>query len=411
MSTFMKLDIFCRRIRYAIIVIASFLLLPSAICQETAKSEGIDHLMGKWICNNDPADIYLINPDKTAQHFVDKGAWKVAENTLTIAWTNGFRLTFDTTQKGAKLIGNSYPPDKTEADTLTFTREKQEPLPPLPSKASVTLPAERALTSADGRQVVGTVLSKSPKGIKFRRDSVSKEFDISLDKLSAVDRNWVENAKNKPVAKALLYKIAKDANLIRLIDYMESKGIEVTLMDQSKSDGSRRLFLGNPERPWMHYDEINPADYDIVLLGGYPFYEQYDRLGLIIAIDRFTVTNKKDLLAGKYEFDENSVKRPKITVSENFIFYHCYTITREKKNAQVFEHHYKVVDTALDMAMRRKKQETSWRIPIQRSTVQTTIKKARPEFRSGFFIFCIPANPTLKNRVLSQDTTPPRVMN
>ena len=156
------------------------------------------HLMGKWICNNDPADIYLINPDKTAQHFVDKGDWKVAENTLTISWGNGFRLTFDIAQKGPQIVGKSYPPGKTEPDGLTFKREKQdEPV----SKASVTLPAERTLTSADGRQMPGTVMSMTDAGIKFRRASDGREVVIPLAKLSDDDRTWLESRRaiSKPI--------------------------------------------------------------------------------------------------------------------------------------------------------------------------------------------------------------------
>jgi hypothetical protein len=318
---------------------------------------GAGHLIGKWICNNDPADVYDINPDKTAQHFHDKGSWQIAENLLTIAWENGYRLSFDTTQGGPRFIGLSYPPGKTDPDKLIFTRENT-PAPPVlePLNPAVTLPAERTLTSADGRQMAGTVLAKTDAGIKFRRASDGRAIDIPLDKLSADDRSWVDKSKNKPVAKALLYKLAKEPDLTRLIDYMESKEIEVTLMAQepSRNDTPRAFLDNNPERPWVHYDEINPADYDIAILGGSPHYKRYDRVGMIIAYNSFH-TKKEDLLAGKdEEFDENLVKRPRLTVSENFIFYHCYNATREKENDQVFEHHFKVVDTALELALRRK---------------------------------------------------------
>ena len=54
-----------------------------------------------------------------------------------------------------------------------------------------TLPVEREITDAQGRQMAGTVLTINGGSIKFRRASDGKEFDIALDKLSVPDRMFL----------------------------------------------------------------------------------------------------------------------------------------------------------------------------------------------------------------------------
>ncbi len=54
--------------------------------------------------------------------------------------------------------------------------------------AAQTYPAERTITDTQGRSMEGTILSKTDVSIKFRRASDGKEYDISLDKLSVIDR-------------------------------------------------------------------------------------------------------------------------------------------------------------------------------------------------------------------------------
>lgn len=91
------------------------------------------HLYGEWFCNGDKADVYRIQADKTAQHFHDKGAWRVTNGLLTISWENGYRLTIDTRQTGSSFIGNSFPPGRDQPDRLKFTKVGHEPTDPPPS--------------------------------------------------------------------------------------------------------------------------------------------------------------------------------------------------------------------------------------------------------------------------------------
>jgi hypothetical protein len=60
-----------------------------------------------------------------------------------------------------------------------------------PAISPATLPAERTLIDTQGRPLAGKVLSKTDKAIQFVRASDQQEFAITLDKLSAADRSWL----------------------------------------------------------------------------------------------------------------------------------------------------------------------------------------------------------------------------
>ena len=146
-----------------------------------------DHLIGDWVCNDVPTDIYSIKDDKSAIHITDPGTpgtWQVTDQLLTIQWVNGYRLTIDTTQTGATVIAKSYPPRSNHIDVVKFSKKRD--LAPAP-----TLPMERTLTTADGRKLEGTILSKDANSIQFRRTTVGKEFTLEISKLSAEDQQFV----------------------------------------------------------------------------------------------------------------------------------------------------------------------------------------------------------------------------
>jgi hypothetical protein len=66
--------------------------------------------------------------------------------------------------------------------SLAFSQEtSQEP----------SLPLDREITDTAGRKLNGTITAKSETGLKFRRTSDGKEFDIPLDKLSVIDRMFL----------------------------------------------------------------------------------------------------------------------------------------------------------------------------------------------------------------------------
>jgi hypothetical protein len=301
----------------------------TAVAQPEAR-----HLMGKWICNNDPADVYQINPDKTAQHFRDKGNWQVADNLLTISWENGFRLIFDTNQTGPAFTGLSYPPGKIEPDKLLFSCE-ENPAPAAaetPAVPAVTLPAERTLTSADGRQMAGSVLSKSDSGIKFRRTSDNKEFEIPLDKLSAEDRTWVDNA-TMPAPRKLRVLVLDKENPQRYPEFelFKKHGCEVVFSGNDEESENRWKpadIEKIPQEEMLKYDIIwtdkntNNPDKLITTLkqfGGVAVVHDY-RMGMTRRkfLDDGVVTTKK----------HNPAYNPYVRDSVNFVFYVSLKIKR-----------------------------------------------------------------------------------
>ena len=145
-----------------------------------------DHLIGDWVCNGVPPDIYSIKDDKSAIHLTDlgtPGTWQVTDQLLTIQWRNGYLLTIDTTQTGATVVAKSYSPGGSHIDFFKF------------SKASPTFPVTRILTDTSGRKLDGTILSKKATGIQFRCASDGKKIDILLATLSADDQKFVAEAK------------------------------------------------------------------------------------------------------------------------------------------------------------------------------------------------------------------------
>ena len=163
-----------------------------AIAQQPAKTDDATHLMGEWFCGANQNDIYQIKSDKTTQHFGDKGTWLLSNNLLTISWENGYRLTIDTTQTGTPITGNSYPPGRNQPDILNFTHKGSTGTV---TPTGPTLPITHTLTSADGRKMEVTILSKSETAIKAKRAD-GKECEIALDKLSAADKAFVAMSKN-----------------------------------------------------------------------------------------------------------------------------------------------------------------------------------------------------------------------
>ena len=150
-----------------------------------------DHLIGDWVCNGVPTDIYSIKDDKSAIHLTDPGTWQVTDQLLTIQWVNGYRLTIDTTQTGATVIAKSYPPRSNHIDVIKFSKKRD--LAPAP-----TLPIKRTLTTADGRKLEGTILSNDANSIQFRRTTDNKEFTLELSKLSSDDQKFIAELTDAP---------------------------------------------------------------------------------------------------------------------------------------------------------------------------------------------------------------------
>ena len=135
--------------------------------------------------------------------------------------------------------------------------------PALPATSTVELqilPARHTLTSADGRQMAGTVLARTNTGIKFRRDADNKEFDIPLEKLSDPDRKFVATlepvsgadgtAGKNPTAPGnrVLYHLSPNAiteNELKVIEALETAGCQV---DISTKQGTGSWMIHAYER-------------------------------------------------------------------------------------------------------------------------------------------------------------------
>jgi hypothetical protein len=110
------------------------------------------------------------------------------------------------------------------AVTLAGFSQTPAPAPaPLP-KTGTTLPVTRTLTSADGRTIDVTILSKSAMVIQAARAD-GKEFEITLDKLSDADKAFVAGLVEAPVKKLKALVIGK---LEKLTTRMEKAGFDIT---------------------------------------------------------------------------------------------------------------------------------------------------------------------------------------
>jgi hypothetical protein len=91
-----------------------------------------------------------------------------------------------------------------------------------------TLPAARTLTSADGRAMAGTILSKSDTAISFERAADKKTFEIPLEKLSDSDKAFVAGLIDGPGKAAP----GKKASVLYVIAWMGADDYEKTHKEQ-----------------------------------------------------------------------------------------------------------------------------------------------------------------------------------
>lgn len=137
----------------------------------------------------------------------------------------------------ATIAGFSEPtPAPTGAPAIAAT----EPPPATATAAAPenTLPMARTLTSADGRKLDVTILSKSATAIQCRVGD--KEVAIPLDKLSADDQAFVAGLANMPTASnkkhtvLLACKDTKEAPTdiqVNIAEVLEKIGYTVTICD------------------------------------------------------------------------------------------------------------------------------------------------------------------------------------
>lgn len=203
-----------------------------------------------------------------------------------------------------------------------------ETVAPAATLPAVNLPAERTLTSPDGRQMAGTVLSKTDSGIKFRRAADSKEFDIPLDKLSPDDRKFVEALKPAPAARALVIFGAPISE--PEFQTMEKLQIEVTLADTNPRQTWKKNLASDSTRTAKNLSEINVNDYDIIWPPHYDrsqdisFIKKCDSAGKIVMLDRIEKKPSKRLLyADKMPTHTVFTTTKQSVVEKNFVFFRC----------------------------------------------------------------------------------------
>ncbi len=104
------------------------------------------HLMGTWMCNDNPHDQYHIwSQNNAAQHASDHGKWEEDGKLLRIRWDNGFRLEIELNQTDDTIVGKSYAPGVSNFQSLKLTRMSQEQV----NKANEEMRARFAPTAPD----------------------------------------------------------------------------------------------------------------------------------------------------------------------------------------------------------------------------------------------------------------------
>jgi hypothetical protein len=181
----------------------------------------------------------------------------------------------------------------------------------------LNLPVARTLTSADGRTIDVTILSKSDTAIKAKKAD-GKEFEITLDKLSEADREFVAGLVDAPVKKIKVLTFGTE----RLIPNMENDEFEITILNdtndlESLSDQELESFdailtagPSNSEHG-IQVDRLIKWTHDEKIIVWRHYYK----------IDKREFINKKlepTLFKGKGEMRD---QEPFINVQGNTIFY------------------------------------------------------------------------------------------
>ena len=206
-----------------------------------------------------------------------------------------------------------------------------------------TLPVARTLTSADGRTIDVTIVSKSATAIRAARAD-GKEFEIALDKLSDADKAFVEGLVNAPVKKM---KALVTGKLERLTTRMEKAGFEITKLNTAKE------LQTISDQKLEGFDAIVLVDDRLV-----PYIDaiQRDRLikltndEKVIAWRHYYKTEKRDFIKKKTApslfkgSGEMRDQEPFIDVQGNAIFY-SWTKSNDKTGGEISD------DTILDQVV------------------------------------------------------------
>jgi hypothetical protein len=155
-----------------------------------------------------------------------------------------------------------------------------------------TMPIPRTLTSTDGRKMDVIITEKTATGIKAKRATDQKEFELELARLSAEDQTFVAGLVMK---KYTVFMTAHDKDLK---DRLEKAGFKVTMPPTAKENGNRANGGSMEFFEKITDDELKKFDLIWASSWGEMFMlkrgdQQADRLHQLAATGRPTVWKMK----------------------------------------------------------------------------------------------------------------------
>lgn len=110
--------------------------------------------------------------------------------------------------------------------TASFSQTSEPTVAVAPAQ---TMPVAHTLTSADGRTIDVTILSKSDTAIKAKKAD-GKEAEITLDKLSEADKAFVAGLIEKKARVLLMGTVfSANGNFQMITDLLKKHGFDVTI--------------------------------------------------------------------------------------------------------------------------------------------------------------------------------------
>ena len=216
------------------------------------------------------------------------------------------------------------------------------PTASITAPAGTTLPVSRTLTSADGRTIDVTILSKSPTAIKAARTD-GKSFEIALDKLSEADRAFVAgltnpdpNAVKKPTVLVVVDRGYKYPEYVEFIDWLKTENMEVTIglfydRDYKMDTHLKTSEIPNTEKVVLLDQPSIPDAYDIVWVPRFAFRVKYQGKYPLFEITNRLLVTKRIIVVRIWE----NIAQIKYLVSSEVVD-NSPAYNRGNKNAQNF---------------------------------------------------------------------------
>jgi hypothetical protein len=204
----------------------------------------------------------------------------------------------------------------------------------------LNLPVAHTLTSADGRTIDVTILSKSDTAIKAKKAD-GKEFEIGFDKLSDADRAFVAglvnpdpNVVKKPTVLVVVDRNYKYPEYSEFIEWLKAENMEVTiglLYDDSTMDAQLKTSeIPNTKKVVIAQPSV-PDTYDIVWIPNFISRVMYKDKYPIFEITNHLLKTKRIMVVSACE----AIAQLKYLVS-NDIIDNSTAYNRGEENPQNF---------------------------------------------------------------------------